>query len=149
MITTSFTKKVNFSIYFFFFVIVDVIIQNQPVSFVKNLAPASIGGKWGYINRKGDFVIRATYADAEVFSLDGLAPVKVDDWGFINEEGKIVIQPRYIITAGGIVSMFLHNAKGFVNGLARVKNEGHWGFIKPDGSVLGNQWYQNAELFQK
>ena len=45
--------------------------------------------------------------------------------------------------------MFRKEEKGFVNGLARVKKGKKWCFLKTDGSILGNQWFENAELFQK
>ena len=45
--------------------------------------------------------------------------------------------------------MFVQQDKGFIGGVARVKNEGKWGFLKPDGTVLSNQWFENAELFSK
>ena len=45
--------------------------------------------------------------------------------------------------------LFKDDEKGFVNGIARVKNGDKWGFIRLDGTVLGNQWYDNAELFKK
>ena len=45
--------------------------------------------------------------------------------------------------------MFVQQDKGFIDGIARVKNEGKWGFLKPDGTVVGNQWFENAELFSK
>ncbi|MNE31842.1 hypothetical protein D3C80_1254310 [compost metagenome] len=45
--------------------------------------------------------------------------------------------------------MFTQQDKGFIGGVARVKNEGKWGFLKPDGTVLSNQWFENAELFSK
>ncbi|MNL73211.1 hypothetical protein D3C87_1986450 [compost metagenome] len=45
--------------------------------------------------------------------------------------------------------MFVQQDKGFIDGVARVKNEGKWGFLKPDGTVLANQWFENAELFSK
>lgn len=98
---------------------------------------------------KGNFVIEPTYNDAEIFSAEGLAPIKEKDWGFINEAGKIVIPSQYGISAGGLFSIFKDDEKGFVNGLARVKNQKKWGFLKTDGTVLGNQWYENAEPFQK
>jgi hypothetical protein len=63
-------------------------------------------------------------------------------------EGKLIIPTQYAITAGGLFSVFKHDDKGFISGLARVKKDKVWGFIKPDGSALGNQWYENAELFQ-
>nr|WP_315140898.1 WG repeat-containing protein [uncultured Flavobacterium sp.] len=118
-------------------------------AFNKNLAPVLVGNKWGYIDMKGNLVIDPVYNDAEVFSADGLAPVKDKNWGFINTTGKLVIPTQYGITAGGIFSIFKDDQKGFVKKLARVKNESKWGFLKLDGSVLGNQWFENAEPFQK
>ncbi|MNE98932.1 KWG Leptospira [compost metagenome] len=78
-----------------------------------------------------------------------MAPIKEKNWGFINESGKIVIPTQYGITAGGIFAMFQDQQKGFIDGVARVKNQNAWGFLKPDGTVLCNQWYDNAEPFQK
>jgi hypothetical protein len=59
-----------------------------------------------------------------------------------------VIPAKYGITVGGF-SMFKFDEKGFINGLARVKYNKKWGFIKPDGQVLGNRWYENAEPYSK
>ncbi|PKP15271.1 MAG: hypothetical protein CVU07_10675, partial [Bacteroidetes bacterium HGW-Bacteroidetes-23] len=117
-------------------------------AFSKSLAPVLEGKKWGYINTKGEFVVQPMYDDAEVFSADGLAAVKSKDWGFVDTSGKLVIPTNYQITAVGL-SMFNSEDKGFVNGLARVKANKKWCFLKPDGSILGNQYFDNAELFQK
>ena len=78
-----------------------------------------------------------------------MAPIKEKNWGFINETGKLVIPTQYGITSNGIIALFVQQDKGFIDGVARVKNEGKWGFLKPDGTVLGNQWFENAELFSK
>jgi hypothetical protein len=94
-------------------------------------------------------VVQPTYEDAEIFSVDGLAPVKDKEWGFIDVTGKLVIPCNYQITAGGFVSLFRKSDKGFIDGLARVKLDKQWGFIKPDGTVLAEKWFENAELFQK
>ena len=98
---------------------------------------------------QGKIVIEPTYEDAEIFSKDGLAPIKNSKWGFINESGKMVIPTQYDITAGGVFAVFKDDEKGFVNGIARVKNEKRWVFLKTDGQVLGNQWFENAEPFHK
>lgn len=118
-------------------------------AFSKGLAPVNVGKAWGYINTKGTFVVDAKYKDAEVFS-EGLAPVKEENWGFINESGKVVIPTQYGLPIGGLIGMISsikEDQTGFSGGLARVKNEKKWGFLKPDGTVLGNQWFENAELF--
>ena len=61
----------------------------------------------------------------------------------------MIAPTQYEITAGGVFAIFKSDEKGFINGLARVKEGDKWGFIKTDGSVLGNQLFTNAELFQK
>ena len=63
-------------------------------SFLKDLAPVSIGKKWGFVNKKGTMIVDFIYKDAEVFSKDGLAPVKNKEWGFIDVNGKLVIPDR-------------------------------------------------------
>jgi hypothetical protein len=93
-------------------------------------------------------IIEPTYADAEIFSSNGLAPVKQKEWGFVNETGKLVIPTEYGITSG-LFALFKDDEKGFVNGLARITKDKKWGFIKSDGSLLGNEWFENAEPFQK
>ncbi len=44
-------------------------------SFVCGVAPAMLGGEWGYINEKGEFVISAGYTTATVMSSKGTAIV--------------------------------------------------------------------------
>jgi hypothetical protein len=78
-----------------------------------------------------------------------LAPVKEKNWGFVNESGKLVIPTQYGISAGGLLAFFKDDEKGFVDGIARVKNEKKWGFLKTDGTVLGTQWFDQAEPFKK
>ena len=99
-----------------------------------------MGKKWGFINRKGEIVVDYIYNDAEIFSNDGLAPVKIEDWGFINETGKLVIPANYGITVVGF-SMFRYDEKGFIDGIARVKEGKKWIYLKPDGQKLINQWF--------
>ncbi len=102
--------------------------------------------KWGYINEKGEVVIDYQFKDAELFSDEGLAPVKEKKWGFIDKSGKLVIPMDYDISAG--FSFLKKNAqKGFNKGLARVKSKKGWAFLKTDGTVLGGKWYKNAENF--
>jgi hypothetical protein len=116
--------------------------------FSQGLAPVYMDKNWGYINEQGEKVIDFQFKDAEVFSANGLAPVKEKKWGFIDKTGKWVIQPEYDITAGLSFSIFQKNLeKGFINGLARVKYNKEWGFLNDKGEVLGNKWYENAEIF--
>ncbi len=55
----------------------------------------SSGGRWGFIDSTGHFIINPIYTDAKGFS-EGLAAVKQGgDWGFINIEGDWIVEPGF------------------------------------------------------
>src|SRR5260370_4937845 len=59
------------------------------------LRPSQVGGKWGYINPTGTFLIPPQFDCAEPFS-DGLAIVVVKSrFGYIATDGHFVIEPKY------------------------------------------------------
>src|SRR4051794_5255376 len=81
-----------------------VLAQNAP----ENLLPVQQNGKWGYINRSGEIVIKPQFDSAELFA-DGLALVRyppqkkplkpgekkaelVEGIGFIDQTGKVVLK---------------------------------------------------------
>jgi hypothetical protein len=76
------------------------------------LIPVKSGGKWGYINRKGEYVINPQFQEADFFR-EGLARVRSSDGkiGFINSDGKYEIPAQYKSTTY------------FSNGLAFVVSE--------------------------
>ena len=62
-----------------------------------------IGGKWGFIDKTGNYIVKPQFDDASPFS-EGLAAVKVDNyasglakWGYIDKTGKYVVGPRFDI----------------------------------------------------
>ena len=66
-------------------------------SFNEGLAGVLLGGKWGYINSKGEFAIKPQYSYGHDF-LNGIARVRIikNDWfyeGYIDRQGKYVIKP--------------------------------------------------------
>lgn len=67
--------------------------------------------KYGYINTRGETVIKPHFDRAGSFS-EGLAPVEIgDSWGYIDRAGKMVIKPRF------------SEAEPFHEGLARVNHD--------------------------
>jgi hypothetical protein len=85
------------------------------------LMPAKKYGKWGFINKSGDWVINNQYEEAYYFS-EGLAAVKYfGNWGFIDRHGEWVVQPEY------------RDAKPFREGLACVMKNNFWGYITKKG----------------
>lgn len=77
------------------------------------LIPVQSEDKWGYINKKGEYIINPQFKDADFFR-DGLAKVTGPDGkvGFIDEKGKYIIPTQY------------KDATPFSDGLAFVVNDG-------------------------
>lgn len=95
-----------------------------------------VNGKYGYINKKGEEVIKPQYDYAGDFS-EGLAPVcnNIDKeghqkCGYINNLGKIQIPLRYSFVNG-----FLNNLAYFYNFSIKTKKT-ESGFINTNGKVI-------------
>ena len=86
--------------------------------------------KWGFINNKGEVVIKPVYDNVMSFS-EGMALVAEKDgdkakFGFINTEGKEVIP------LNDKVDLY----QPFTEGLAAYHNENGWGFIDKEGNIV-------------
>ncbi|MEZ4829984.1 MAG: WG repeat-containing protein [Bacteroidia bacterium] len=91
----------------------------------------NIGGKWGFVNRKGEFVLNPVYEDAKGFS-EGIAAIKMGGlWGYMD-------------SSGSMITGFEFRWVGyFKEGIAKVKlgpvhndYDGHYAFINSEGDVL-------------
>jgi len=93
--------------------------------------PVQAGGKWGFIDKAGKYVIKPQFDDAWQFS-EGLAPVKLENrWGFIDKAGKYVINHQF------------DEAWWFSEGLAPVKSGSKWGFIDKAGRYVIRPQFEN------
>ena len=138
--------------------------------FTAGLIPASSGGKWGFIDATGKWVIDPLFEEAMNFA-DGLAPVKAGGrTGYINKSGKFVINPQYDsagefcegragFSSGGKVGfidtkgLVVCDAKflsvgSFSDGLAPVKTDEGWGFIDRTGKMVIGPKFESADGFQ-
>lgn len=129
---------------------------------------------WGYMNKKGELVIKAQFEEAYPFSNNGLALVFLDgNYGFINTEGRYVVNPMYIearpfeedaelavvkrngkygyVDDEGDEEIFCQfdEAYSFHSDLALVKQGGKYGFIDDDGKFMINPIYDNAYDFNE
>ncbi|BDX38815.1 hypothetical protein CYCD_21700 [Tenuifilaceae bacterium CYCD] len=95
------------------------------------------GGKWGFIDEKGNITIDFQYDRAFNFASNGLAMVsKNSKCGFIDKTGKIIIDFQFF------------DAKNFENGLAPVMNDkGYWGYIDETGKLAINYIFEVARTF--
>ena len=99
--------------------------------------------RYGFINTKGQFVVKPVFLDAHDFS-DGLAAVKLPAtqsnpaaWGFIDTSGKMVIPAKFSIEPGN-----------FRTGRAPVeKRNGHKVMIDKSGEVVSPEFYELSECF--
>ena len=65
------------------------------MDFSEDLAAVEFNGKYGFINKKGEWQIKPTFEDARNFS-EGVASVKINrKWGLIDKTGKIMSEPKF------------------------------------------------------
>lgn len=95
--------------------------------FSEGLAPVKKGGKWGYIDANGQFVIQPQFEDAKSFS-EGLAGVMIKEkWGYINREGKLVIPSKYEFAyegehsfSEGLALVYLNDDCAYINNTGKA-----------------------------
>lgn len=96
--------------------------------FEDGLAPAKLGGKWGFINREGKCEIPYKYETAAPFCA-GLARVSLyGKYGFIDKAGNTAIPLKYTF------------ASDFADGLAVVGYDGKRGYIDKSG-----EWFDTRQ----
>jgi hypothetical protein len=138
--------------------------------FTGGLAVARSGGKWGFIDTAGKWVIDPQFEGAANFS-DGLAVVIVGGrTGYIDKNGKFVVNPQFdfggefheglaffgnsgkyglIDTKGRVVVEATFLGPGmFSDGLSPAKTEDGWGFIDRTGKMVVSPQFDTAEGFQ-
>lgn len=103
----------------------------------ENFLPVKMNnGLYGYINHKGDSILKPQYELAKKYS-ENLACVRMKrKFGYINEQGDIVIKPIF------------RKAGDFKDGFAKVTtNEGKHTYVKKDGQLL-NQYFDMCYPFK-
>ena len=107
---------------------------------------------WGYMDTKGNFVIRPRFKDAYGFS-DGLALVALgkDKWGFVDSKGNFVIEPNLSNRSVGVsVDGEQEPVSKFVEGLAPMANEeGLWGYVDKKGAFVIQPQYLMASAYNE
>lgn len=116
--------------------------------FSNNLIPKKHKGKWGFVDKNKNWVIKPKFDEVKPFK-DGFACVKTKNiWGFIN------------ITGEKITKLKFSNVLPFSNGLAAVKsydliegdtrasnNKKKWGFIDHNGNLVIPFMFKTAMPF--
>lgn len=97
----------------------DIVYEDAKPFFESNITAVKLDGKWGFVTIEGSMIIEPQYEDARTFG-KGIGAVMVNgEWGFVNSENRMVIEPAF------------EDAKCFSsNGLAPIKKDGTWGYIR-------------------
>jgi hypothetical protein len=99
-------------------------VDTLAYAFTSGLLPAASGGKWGFMDTTGKWVIDPQFEGAAGFA-DGRAPVKVGGRiGYVDLAGKFVVNPQY------------DQGNAFDEGYASFANGGKWGFIDTKGQEV-------------
>ena len=68
--------------------------QSSAVNMYKKLQKPN--GKWGFINKAGEFIVNAKFDYVTEFNKYGFAGIMKDGkWGVIDEAGTIIEEPKY------------------------------------------------------
>lgn len=130
--------------------------------FYKGTAIVKYNGRWGVIDKKGDFVIKPLYYNVKRVEYEGKVFFHVFKkqarFGLIDTAGNTVLYPEFLKAAnfkGGMLAVkykrgwtFIDSTlqtvcdakyeevRDFSNGRAAVKKNGKWGFINRLGDVV-------------
>jgi len=105
------------------------------------LYPIRVKDKWGYMNRKGEVIIKPSFDDAKDFygelAVAGLIENKEMLYGYIEKEGNWKIKPAF------------KRASPFNEGNAVVEKNGLYGYIDPDGNEIIPCQFESAGRFSE
>jgi hypothetical protein len=113
------------------------------------LAPAETGGKWGFIDERGNWVVKPQYFMVWDFGENGLAPVTKSfngDIGFIDVSGEWAIPTKY----AWLRNSADHDPAFSSNGLAAVCGDAitqDYGYINKNGDWVIKPQYPHAWRF--
>ncbi len=138
----------------------------------RDTARTLILDKWGLISREGKVLIEPAYHSIGQFDEFGRARTTLNGkMGLINTEGTVLLEPEYdeitaadgnglavarkdgqkalILKDGSIGKRTWQEIGTFAEGAAPVQENGLWGYIRDDGTVLREPEYQAAEGFSE
>jgi hypothetical protein len=93
-------------------------------------------GHVGFIDTKGNVVVKEDYTEAHQYFSEGIAGVKKNGlWGFVGPDGELRIPCQFT------------DAEPFAGGLAAVNVKGKWGFVDSTGKFAVPVRFDAAEKF--
>lgn len=116
---------------------------NLPMPVASGMPPDE-SGKYGFINRRGDVIIRPQFDTTYCFN-EGLAKVCIGGkCGFVDRNGKMAIKPWLDAEE----NFFEFDWNSFSLGLAKVSVDGKFGFMDRFGKLVVPAIYDDALTFE-
>ena len=112
---------------------------NKAFDFEGDVARVVVNGKFGLIDREGNFVQKPKYTDIAAFNEYGVAIVRYGNdrirYGLIDKSGKLVTKQNF------------RSIRPFKEGFAAVKYRNGYGFINPKGALVIDDTYSKVSNF--
>lgn len=108
-------------------------------TYSNGFAAAKMGEQWGIINEDAEWVIDCVYDGVK---LDELGRAIAQSCVFFQQNGDVVLFRKEAVLPGTY-----EDAKPFADGYAAVKNNGKWGFINEEGTLVIDYQYEDALSF--
>lgn len=108
-------------------------------TYANGFAAAKLDGKWGLLDRSGDWEIEPEYDE-----------IICDELGRCYAQGAIFVRKKdrvLLLVDGEEVGKTYEDAKPFNDGWAAVKKDGKWGFIDSDGVMQIEPQFEDALSF--
>lgn len=107
--------------------------------FNEGLAPAKMKGLWGFINKKGEWIITPEYKNANTFQ-GRYAVVSSNEhqWHFIDRKGNIMLSEVY--------DTIIQYQEG---SYSIVSENQQWKYLNPLLKPINDVWYTEAKPFSK
>lgn len=100
--------------------------------------------EWGYINKKGEFIIAPKYRKCYKFS-DGLAAIyEGKRYFFINAEGEELTTE---VNSFKLSSVFGFGLQGYADGMVNILVGKKWGYLDKKGKFVIKNQYDKASKF--
>lgn len=110
------------------------------------LAKPAGSKEWGFVNLKGEYVVKPQYRKVGEFSPDGFAPVYEDRmYHFINTKGEKL---ETEVKDYRLKNFFGFGIRGFEGGLAPVEVDKKWGYIDKSGKLVIPAKYDEVTEFR-
>ncbi|MCG8697971.1 MAG: WG repeat-containing protein [Bacteroidales bacterium] len=103
--------------------------------------------RWGYINLKGEIIIKPSFLECFSFSDNGLALDHNPNKGIyriLNLNGEFL---DVEIEISDVANVFGYGSVGYRDGFLAFKNKGKWGYLDSKGKVAVPNIYDRASIF--